>query len=133
MKRTVKPTYYTLMFIIGCFCVTQVSGVFAQGTPRLSALFPVGGQVNTTVDVSIHGANIDDTHTLIIAGTPGIRGELLAAGGEVDTTHKELFEETCTQCHELRSPSNRSMTPAQWEATVDRMIQEKEVPISPGD
>ncbi|MCZ6678545.1 MAG: pre-peptidase C-terminal domain-containing protein [Candidatus Poribacteria bacterium] len=89
--------------------------------------------MGTTVDVSIQGADLDDAHALIIEGEPGITGEVFSAGGEVDTTHQELFEGTCTQCHELRSPNNRSMTPAQWEVTVDRMISEKDAPIDPED
>ncbi|MBI1930816.1 hypothetical protein HYR99_42035, partial [Candidatus Poribacteria bacterium] len=127
MKKT------THFFVItNCFWMVLASNLFAQ-TPTINALFPAGGQVGAAVDVSIQGANLDEAHTLIIEGEPGITGELFAAGGEVDTTHKELFEQTCTQCHELRSPTNRSMTPAQWEATVNRMINEKNAPIGPED
>ena len=99
--------------------------VFAQGAPRLNSLFPAGGQLGTTVEIAIQGSDLDDAHTLIIEGDPGITAQLHAGGGEVDDTHKPVFEANCGQCHELRSPNNRSMTPAQWQATVQRMVTEK--------
>ena len=122
--------YYILMFI-SCLMLIQMPHVFAQESPRISSLFPAGGKVGTTTEISIQGANLNDAHTMIIRGAPGITAELFAVGGEVDTTHQQLFEATCVGCHELRSPGNRSMTPAQWEATVDRMINEKNAAITP--
>ena len=108
--------------------------LFAQGNqPRLNSLFPAGGQVGTTVEMKVQGADLEGAHTLIIEGEPGIRGELHTGGGEIDNTHQPLFEANCGQCHELRSPNNRSMTPAQWEATVQRMIAEKGAEIRPDD
>ena len=129
MKQTIRTIGCRCLILAICFELIAVACTFAQGTPRVSALFPAGGQAGTTVDVSIQGADLDDAHALIVEGEPGITGELFAAGGEVDTTYQELCEATCTQCHELRSPGNRSMTPAQWESTVDRMIKEKDAPI----
>ncbi|MDD9973891.1 MAG: hypothetical protein OXU27_07795, partial [Candidatus Poribacteria bacterium] len=99
--------------------------VFAQGAPRLNSLFPAGGQPGTTVEVAIQGSDLEGAHTLIIGGETGITAQLHPSGGEVDETHKPVFETNCGQCHELRSPNNRSMTPAQWKATVQRMITEK--------
>ena len=125
--------YFVLLGFLGCFCLVQSDSVFAQGTPRINALFPAGGQVGTAVDVSVHGADLNDAHTLIVEGETGITGELFDSSGEVDTTHQALFENACTQCHELRSPSNRSMAAAQWEATVDVMINERDAPISAED
>ena len=78
-----------------------------------------------TVEVAIQGSDLEDAHEVIIEGEPGITAKLHPAGGEIDDTHKPVFEANCGQCHELRSPSNRSMTPAQWKATVQRMITEK--------
>ena len=103
---------------------------FAQGTPRLNSLFPAGGQLGTTVEIAIQGSDLEDAHTVIIEGDPGITAQLHAGGGEVDDTHKPVFEANCGQCHELRSPNNRSMTPAQWHATVQRMVTEKGAEIS---
>ncbi len=108
--------------------------LFAQGNqPRLNSLFPAGGQVGTTVEMKVQGSDLEGAHTLIIEGEPGITGELHAGGGEIDNTHQPVFEANCGQCHELRSPNNRSMTPAQWEATVQRMIAEKGAEIRPDD
>ena len=103
---------------------------FAQGVPRLNSLFPAGGQLGTTVEIAIQGSDLEGAHSLIIEGEPGITAQLYPVGGEVDETHKPVFEANCGQCHELRSPNNRSMTPAQWEATVQRMITEKGAEIS---
>ena len=116
--------FFTLFFIF----ITLPA--FAQGTPRLNSLFPAGGQPGTTVEVAIQGSDLDDPQEVIIEGESGITAQLRPAGGEVDNTHKPVFEANCEQCHELRSPSNRSMTPAQWKATVQRMITEKGAEIN---
>ena len=117
-------TLFTLLFI------SITLPTFAQGTPRLNSLFPAGGQPGTTVEVAIQGSDLEGAHRVIVEGEPGITAQLHPAGGEVDDTHKPVFEANCGQCHELRSPSNRSMTPAQWKATVQRMITEKGAEIS---
>ena len=98
---------------------------FAQGVPRLNSLFPAGGQLGTTIEIAIQGSDLEGAHTLIIEGEPGITAQLHPGGGAVDDTYKPVFEANCGQCHELRSPNNRSMTPAQWETTVRRMVTEK--------
>ena len=129
--KTMSPSVFLACLI--CLFLAIDCLLFAQGTPRINALFPAGGQVGTTVDVSVHGADLVDAHTLIIEGDTGITGELFDSSGEADTTHQALFEASCSQCHELRSPSNRSMAAAQWEATVDNMIDERDAPISVED
>ncbi len=119
-----------LMFLVSmCAPIT----VFAQATPRLNSLFPAGAQVGKTVEVKIQGSDLDGAHTLIVEGDPGITGKLNPGGGEVDETHKPVFEANCGQCHELRSPSNRSMTGTQWAAVVKRMVQDKGAEISEDD
>ena len=118
------------IFLLG-FTLVFPGLLCAQGSPRLNSLFPAGGQLGTTVEVAMQGSDLEAAHTLIIEGEPGITGQLHAGGGEVDDTHKPVFEANCGECHELRSPNNRSMTPAQWEATVNRMIQEKGAEIGP--
>ncbi|MCY4553314.1 MAG: hypothetical protein OXC79_06535 [Candidatus Poribacteria bacterium] len=117
-------TLFTLLF------VSMTLPTFAQGTPRLNSLFPAGGRPGTTVEVAIQGSDLEGAHRVIVEGESGITAQLHPAGGEVDDTHKPAFEANCGQCHELRSPSNRSMTPAQWKATVQRMITEKGAEIS---
>ena len=118
------------IFLLG-FTLVFPQLLWAQSTPRLNSLFPAGGQLGTTVEVAIQGSDLAGAHTLIIEGEAGITAQLHAGGGEVDDTHKPVFEANCGECHELRSPNNTSMTPAQWEATVNRMIQEKGAQISP--
>ena len=103
---------------------------FAQGVPRLNSLFPAGGQFGTTIEIAIQGSDLEGAHTLIIEGEPGITAQLYPGGGAVDDTYKPVFEANCGQCHELRSPNNRSMTPAQWETTVRRMVTEKGAEIN---
>ena len=107
--------------------------LFAQATPRLNSLFPAGAQVGKKVEVKIQGSDLDGAHTLIVEGDPGIKGILNVGGGEVDETHKPVFEANCGQCHELRSPSNRSMTGTQWEAVVKRMVRDKGAEIGEDD
>ena len=107
------------------FLLVFPGSLFAQGVPRLNSLFPAGGQLGTTIEIAIQGSDLEGAHTLIIEGGPGITAQLHPGGGEVDDTYKPIFEANCGQCHELRSPNNRSMTPAQWETTVRRMVTEK--------
>ena len=105
----------------------------AQTTPRLNSLFPAGAQVGKSVEVKIESSDLEGAHTLIVEGEPGIKGVLNPGGGEVDETHKPVFESNCGQCHELRSPSNRSMTATQWENVVKRMVTEKGADIIEDD
>ncbi len=126
-----KHSSYFCCLLVSVLFLTSISmSVFAQGTPRLNSLFPAGGQLGTTVEIAIQGSDLEGAHTLIIEGDPGITAQLHPGGGEVDDTHKPVFEANCGQCHELRSPNNRSMTPAQWQATVQRMVTEKGAEIS---
>ena len=43
---------------------------------------------------------------------------------------RKIARQKCSQCHGLRTPSNRLMTPGQWESTVLRMIRDKDAPIN---
>ena len=125
-----KPLFYSIL-ISTLFYLSIGIPVFAQGTPRVNSLFPAGGQIGTTVEIAIQGSDLEGAHMLIIEGDPGITAQLHSGGGEVDDTYKPVFEANCGQCHELRSPNNRSMTPTQWQATVQRMITEKGAEITP--
>ena len=124
-------SYLCYLLITTLFFLSMGIPAFAQGTPRLNSLFPAGGQLGTTVEITVQGSDLEGAHTLIIEGDPGITAQLHPGGGEIDDTHKPVFEANCGQCHELRSPNNRSMTPAQWQATVQRMVTEKGAEISP--
>ena len=127
-RQYILPSIVRILFTL--FFILISLPTFAQGTPRLNSLFPAGGQPGTTVEVAIQGSDLDEADYVIIEGESGITAKLHPVGGEVDNTHKPVFEANCGQCHELRSPSNRSMTPAQWKATVQRMIIEKGAEIS---
>ena len=71
-KKAISPSVFLACLI--CLFLATDCFVFAQGTPRINALFPAGGQVGTTVDVTVHGADLVDAHTLIIEGDTGITG-----------------------------------------------------------
>ncbi len=128
-RRYLKPLLHLLLLV----SMGAPLSVFAQATPRLNSLFPTGAQVGKTVEVKIQGSDLDGAHTLIVEGEPGITGKLNAGGGEVDETHKPVFKANCGQCHELRSPSNRSMTATQWASVVQRMVRNKGAEISEDD
>lgn len=128
-RFSVQHILTIILFVSMC---TPIA-VFAQAAPRLNSLFPAGAQVGKTVEVKIQGSDLDGAHTLIVEGDPGINGKLNPGGGEVDETHKPVFEANCGQCHELRSPSNRSMTGTQWAAVVKRMVENKGAEIGEED
>lgn len=109
-----------------CLCASVV-GVSAQ-MPRITTLFPIGGKAGSTVEVEIRGANLSGADALLVSGA-GVSGRVLPGDAKPDETHKPLWQTKCAGCHELRSPANRSMTPAQWAATVERMIKARQAPI----
>src|SRR5690242_12222085 len=88
--------------------------------PRINTLFPIGGRAGTTVDVEIRGSSLEGANLLMVHG-PGVTGTVQPGDGKADETNKPVWQAKCQSCHELRSPANRSMTPAQWTATVERM------------
>jgi hypothetical protein len=104
------------------------SPAFAQ-IPRITTFFPVGGKVGSTVEVEVRGANLDGADTLLSDGA-GVTGTVEPGNAKVDESNKPLWQAKCGSCHELRSPSNRSMTPAQWSATVERMVKVRQAPLS---
>ncbi len=84
------------------------------------------------VDVEIRGSSLEGAHQLLIHGT-GVTGTVSPGNEKVDETNKPLWQSKCQGCHELRSPSNRSMTPGQWAATVERMVKIRQAPLSADD
>ena len=129
LMPNLKTLLHLSLLIIFCTPLT----LFAQATPRLNSLFPAGAQLGNTVEVKIQGSDLDGAYKLIVEGAPGITGTLNAGGGKVDETHKPVYEANCGQCHELRSPSNRSMTGTQWAAVVKRMVTNQGAEISEED
>ena len=100
--------------------------------PRINAFFPMGARAGTTVEVEMRGANLEGADVLLATGS-GVTGVVEPGGAKVDERYKPLWQQKCGSCHELRSPANRSMTAAQWAATVQRMIRQNNAPISPED
>lgn len=106
-----------------------VSGVCRAQQPRINTLFPIGGRAGDTVEVEIRGSSLAGAEKLIVLGK-GVSGTVDPADVKVDETFKPVFQNKCASCHELRSPGNRSMTSAQWAATVDRMVKVRQAPLS---
>ena len=100
--------------------------------PRINTLFPIGGRAGETVEVEIRGAGLAGADKMLAHGA-GVSGTVDPGGVKVDDSFKAVWQGKCAGCHELRSPSNRSMTPAQWAATVDRMVRVRQAPLSPDE
>jgi hypothetical protein len=111
------------------FAALLPAAVCLAQTPRINTLFPIGGKAGTTVEVEVRGSAIAGADRVIVNGR-GVTGTVNPGGEKPDEKFKPLFEGKCGSCHELRSPSNRSMTPAQWAATVDRMVKQRGAPLS---
>ena len=99
-------------------------------TPRISALYPAGAKAGDTVEVAVRGGNLVGVKRVLVIGQTGVTAELVGGGAAVDEAAKPVFQQKCQLCHELRSPANRTMTPEQWAATVDRMISQRSAPIA---
>jgi hypothetical protein len=109
-----------------------VCAVAQAQIPRINTFYPVGGKAGTTVTVEIRGSSLDGGGVVLV-NAPGVTGTLVPGGSKGDDTFRPVWESKCGTCHELRSPGNRSLTPAQWTATVDRMVKARQAPIAPAD
>jgi hypothetical protein len=101
-------------------------------TPTINTFFPIGGQTGKTVEVEIRGSSLEGATAMMVHGS-GITGSVGVSGGKADEAGKQVWQAKCATCHELRSPANRSMTAAQWSATIDRMIKVRQAPINPAE
>jgi hypothetical protein len=97
--------------------------------PRITTLFPIGGKAGSTVEVELRGSNLAGANAFLV-NNKGVNGVVQAGDTKPDETHRPLWQAKCAGCHELRSPSNRSMTPTQWAATVERMVRVRQAPLS---
>ena len=120
-KHFVTSIFLLAGLIASCLCQAQL--------PRINTFFPIGGKAGETVDVEIRGSTLTGADKLIVQGA-GVTGTINPGGVKADDTFKPIFQSKCASCHELRSPANRSMTPAQWAATVDRMVKVRQAPLS---
>ncbi len=125
-----RCTARTAGLLAGLVCLLAVLPLRAQEPPRLQAVFPPGGQVGQTVEVMLTG--VPGARELVFFGE-GLSGEVDRAEGADDPEAKQVFESKCANCHELRSPDNRSLAPAAWEATVRRMIDVRGADINDAD
>jgi hypothetical protein len=97
--------------------------------PRINTFFPMGGKAGATVEVELRGASLEGANLLLVHGK-GVNGTVLPGDAKVDETNKPVWQSRCGSCHELRSPANRSLTSAQWAATVERMVKVRQAPLS---
>jgi hypothetical protein len=120
----------TLLRVGTCaFALFVGAGAVRAQVPRINTLFPIGGKAGETVEVEVRGSNLSGAEGVLVAGG-GITGSVTPGGNKADDTNKPVWQAKCASCHELRSPGNRSMTPTQWAATVDRMVKVRQAPLS---
>jgi len=115
-------------FILPLILLALCAPAWAQ-IPRINTFYPIGGKAGSTVDLEIRGSSLEGANLLMVNGQ-GVTGTVGLAASKANEQFRPLWENKCGSCHELRSPSNRSMTPDQWSATVDRMIKVRQAPIS---
>ena len=108
------------------------SAALAQ-TPRIAALYPAGAQAGQSVEVSLRGGGLAGAKRVVVAGAPGVTAELVGGQIKADDSVRPVFNARCATCHEPRSPDNRTMSPEQWAATVDRMITSRGADIKKED
>ncbi len=124
-------TLFRQLPITALLCTFFSAAAQAQ-IPRINTFYPVGGKAGTTVTVEVRGSSLDGGGVVMV-NAPGMTGTLVPGGSKGDDTFRPVWEAKCGTCHELRSPGNRSLTPAQWTATVDRMVKVRQAPIAPAD
>jgi hypothetical protein len=97
--------------------------------PRINTFFPLGAKAGSTVEVEVRGSSLEGANVMLVHGK-GLTGTVSPGNAKVDETNKPLWQAKCGSCHELRSPANRSLTPGQWAATVERMVKVRAAPLS---
>ncbi len=127
MKRHIAVLGVLLLAMIPASCLAQEADA-----PVIQSFFPVSGRQGTTVTTEVKGSNLTGASRMLVY-QPGIRATVFADQSHVDTRNEPLWRSKCGNCHELRSPANRDMSPDQWAATVHRMIEKNQAPISPAD
>ncbi len=120
-KHFITSAFLLAGMVVSHWCGAQL--------PRINTFFPIGGKAGETVDVEIRGSSLTGADKLIVLGA-GVTGTVNPGGVKADETFKPIWQSKCASCHELRSPANRSLTPAQWAATVDRMVKVRQAPLS---
>ena len=110
-KSTIAALLLTLLL--------AVPTAHAQDIPRLSGVFPAGAQAGQTVDVSVRGSALLGAKAVWFARAggvvdAGVTGQIAGGTVAVDASAKPLHQAKCANCHELRSPANRSLSPEQW-------------------
>ncbi|MBC8143208.1 MAG: pre-peptidase C-terminal domain-containing protein, partial [Armatimonadetes bacterium] len=128
MKRKIA---YPLFAVLICAATAN-----AQDVPRLSGVLPAGAQSGKTVDVSVRGSALLGAKSVWFSRPGGVRdegvsGRIIGDTVSVDSSAKPLHQAKCANCHELRSPANRSLSPEQWASTVARMVKDHSAPLSP--
>ncbi len=116
--------------------VTATTAAHAQDVPRLSGVFPAGAQAGQSVEVTVRGSALLGAKKIWFSGPGGVMedgltGEIAGGSITVDAAAKPLHQAKCANCHELRSPANRSLSPEQWAQTVERMVKQHAAPLSP--
>ncbi len=127
MKRQIAALVALLLTVIPAVCLAQEADA-----PVIQSFYPVSGQQGTTVTAEVKGSNLTGASRMLVY-QKGITASVFSDQSHVDTRNEPLWRSKCGNCHELRSPANRDMSPDQWAATVHRMIAKNQAPISPGD
>jgi hypothetical protein len=116
--------------VIAAAATSLLSAVSASAQiPKINTFFPIGAKAGTTAEIEIRGSGLDGANMLLVHGK-GLTGTLTPGGAKADETNKPVWQAKCGSCHELRSPANRSLTPGQWAATVERMVKARSAPLS---
>lgn len=116
--------------------LSAVTSVQAQDVPRLSGVFPAGAQAGQSVEVTVRGSALLGAKKIWFSGPGGVMetgltSEIAGGASTVDATAKPLHQAKCANCHELRSPVNRSLSPEQWAQVVERMVKQHAAPLTP--
>ena len=125
--QSLLPRFLYRQITVACVVALPMAAI-AQ-IPRINTFFPQGGKAGTTVEVEVRGANLEGANLLLVHGK-GVTGAVQPGDAKVDETNKPVWQAKCASCHDLRSPGNRSMTSAQWAATVERMVKVRNAPMS---
>jgi hypothetical protein len=124
MKSSIK-----LLSLCGTLGLPLLALTAGAQIPRINTFFPIGAKSGSTVEVEVRGASLEGAQLLMVHGK-GLSGTVSPGGAKVDEANKPIWQSKCGSCHELRSPANRSLTPGQWAATVERMVKVRSAPLS---
>ncbi len=114
------------LLLLACFGITAVAQ--AQRAPRIGYVYPAGGQISTTLEVSIGGQGLDSPSGVIVSGT-GVQVEIIdhdkPLSNQAVSDIRDLLKELQPKFQEMRAVADAKREDLL--STVRFLLREKKI------